>query len=390
MERSYKNIAYLNFWLGLFNPKNGGNLRAHGLFNALNKVTQATLIRVNEVHPDSEPPTWDVYNIKGKSILIHEFISRIFSVITGQGLFLNTDIKNTLIAGNQTNWFEDYSHVLFTSREMLLAAPLIRMINNHVQLIYDSHNVDYLLAESGSFNQKKIRFLEWLIPYLVDEVWCCSEIDRVAFIQLNGRFKGITKVVPNGSTTREFWQAPGKIMNHQPTVGIISSWSYIPNIEGLEWFLTSVLPRLDNEVQVIICGIGTLPTKLIELIDASQKACFIGPVEDVSQFYQIINVVAIPLQKGSGTRLKALEAMSFAKPIVTTSKGIEGISLKNKYNCLVADESTTFADAVNLLLKQKDYATELGTRANNQFQMHYTWEAIVQNLMNESPEVTKT
>ena len=81
------------------------------------------------------------------------------------------------------------------------------------------------------------------------------------------------------------------------SLGILASWNYPPNVEGLEWFLHSVTPLINEDVRVIVCGIGKLPYKLLQRIKIFRNVEFIGSVEDILQFYEATQAIAIPLQR---------------------------------------------------------------------------------------------
>jgi glycosyltransferase involved in cell wall biosynthesis len=377
-----KRVAYINFWSNLFKPHNGGTLRAYGLFNSISKFTHAELINVNGAHNLREvPESWRVQDLNGKAPFYFELPVRLVSIVTRQGFFLSSDSRNFLSAGYLNNWFSGFNSVILTSREMLLVVPVMRFFNRTVKVIYDSHNVDYLLAPPKSTLQRKLRFLERLVPYIVDEVWCCSDVDRDNFTQLNKRFLKITKVVPNGATPRNDLYISAKHHHQLHTLGIIGSWYYPPNVEGLEWFLEAVLPLIDDVIQVRICGIGQLPSFTLEKINSFCNVEFIGRVDDVAEFYKSSHAVAIPLFVGSGTRLKVLEAMSFATPMVSTSKGVEGIPLENGLNCFITDSPSQFARYINQLFSSPALAMEMGQNANKHFHQHYTWDRIVQKAI---------
>ena len=54
-----------------------------------------------------------------------------------------------------------------------------------------------------------------------------------------------------------------------------------------------------------------MPLHLKSRMASSERIEFIGEVSHVSEFYNAISVLAIPLLEGSGTRLKAIESMSY-------------------------------------------------------------------------------
>ncbi len=55
---------------------------------------------------------------------------------------------------------------------------------------------------------------------------------------------------------------------------------------------------------------------------------------------------------GSGTRLKVLEGLSMAKPMVSTALGCEGIDVIDGEHLLIADAPDAFADAVLDLMSE--------------------------------------
>ena len=57
------------------------------------------------------------------------------------------------------------------------------------------------------------------------------------------------------------------------------------------------------------------------------------------------NVYVIPLFVGSGTRIKAFEAMAMGRPVVSTTLGIEGLDVTDGEHFLRADNAADFAAA---------------------------------------------
>ena len=89
---------------------------------------------------------------------------------------------------------------------------------------------------------------------------------------------------------------------------------------------------------------GDAPSEVTGL--ASANVVVTGSVDDVRPYVHRAAVFAVPLRMGSGTRLKVLEGLSMGKPMVSTSLGCEGIDLVHGEHLLIADDATTFADAV--------------------------------------------
>ena len=79
-------------------------------------------------------------------------------------------------------------------------------------------------------------------------------------------------------------------------------------------------------------------------------------VPSVEPYYEAARVVVVPLRSGTGTRLKALEAMAAGRPVVGTSIGLEGIGVTDRKQLLIADDAASFADGVIELLRDDDLA----------------------------------
>ncbi|WP_315819843.1 glycosyltransferase family 4 protein [Paraflavitalea speifideaquila] len=124
---------------------------------------------------------------------------------------------------------------------------------------------------------------------------------------------------------------------------------YGPNREGLLWFCTKVLPNLvkiNSLIRLIVIGKGEPGVELRNALDASYIN-YHGKVKDVDQYYQQANVAVVPLFTGSGTRLKVLEAMSRQVPVISTTKGAEGIDYTAESDILIADEAELFGKKNN-------------------------------------------
>jgi glycosyltransferase involved in cell wall biosynthesis len=72
--------------------------------------------------------------------------------------------------------------------------------------------------------------------------------------------------------------------------------------------------------------------------------------------------------------------MSFSKPVVSTTKGAEGIDYNKNKHLLIADNGNDFSDACCQLLNQDQFATDLGLNARNLVVQHYDWDIVGEQL----------
>ena len=152
--------------------------------------------------------------------------------------------------------------------------------------------------------------------------------------------------------------------------------SYVPNYDGMLYFLDSIFPLiLQQSPQTKIYIVGSNPPKKL-LRRATHNIIITGFVEDVRPYVYRSSVYVVPLRMGGGTRLKVLEAMAMKKPIVTTSIGCEGIEIVNGSSAIIADELQAFADSVVQLQKDSALRQKLITNGYETMRTHYDWNVI--------------
>lgn len=91
-------------------------------------------------------------------------------------------------------------------------------------------------------------------------------------------------------------------------------------------------------------------------------------------------MVVAPLRSGSGTRLKILEALAMAKPVVSTKLGCEGIAVVDGEHLRVADDPDEFANQIVRLMSDRKLATELGLCGRALVESHYSWDVAGRRL----------
>ncbi|MCE5289173.1 MAG: glycosyltransferase family 4 protein [Nocardiaceae bacterium] len=97
-------------------------------------------------------------------------------------------------------------------------------------------------------------------------------------------------------------------------VGFIGNLNYRPNLLSLRSFLERYEARLRSRgITVVVAGFGS------EIVGRwGFRAEVMGTVEHVSEFYSQIDAAVVPIEHGSGIKVKAVEALSYAKPVFAT------------------------------------------------------------------------
>jgi glycosyltransferase involved in cell wall biosynthesis len=84
--------------------------------------------------------------------------------------------------------------------------------------------------------------------------------------------------------------------------------------------------------------------------------------------------VAVPVRIGGGTRLKVVEALSMAKPIVSTSLGCEGLAVTDREHVLIADDADAFAARILELFENHSLGPRLGFAGRSLAEKSYSWQ----------------
>jgi glycosyltransferase involved in cell wall biosynthesis len=142
----------------------------------------------------------------------------------------------------------------------------------------------------------------------------------------------------------------------------IGTMYWPPNIDSVKWFIAEVLPHIRKQRPAVIFDVvgARPPQELLELGKADPRINVTGYVEDPLPYLQRAGVMVVPLRAGGGMRVKILNAMAQALPIVTTTLGCEGLAVEHGKHVLIADTPKDFAQATLRVLEERACADELG------------------------------
>jgi glycosyltransferase involved in cell wall biosynthesis len=88
----------------------------------------------------------------------------------------------------------------------------------------------------------------------------------------------------------------------------------------------------------------------------------------------------VPLQDGGGTRMKILDYFAAGVPVISTSKGIEGIPVAHEHEALIIDDFEEISAAIEELLENSDKAAAISEAASN-FVDSLGWDAVVRRYL---------
>jgi|GEM_PF-2381342 len=232
---------------------------------------------------------------------------------------------------------------------------------------------------SKIYLRRLIKFENYLLQ-TYDDVLVCSDDDRKV-IQ-NRDHRATIHTIPNSVPL----QPAPQVLQDRDVLNIlfVGIMTYGPNRDGVIWFCRDILPLIRNQTK-IRCGVSLVgfdPQADIQALASLDSVIVTGGVESVRPYYENCDLVIAPIRYGAGTRIKILEAMSFQKPVVSTTIGAEGIDVEDGRNILLGDNPDAFARACVELLESAAMRQSMGREGRKCVEEKYS-ESVVAEKLNQ-------
>jgi sugar transferase (PEP-CTERM/EpsH1 system associated) len=306
---------------------------------------------------------------------------QLLSVVRGRSYLLNLfSLKEVQSALDKMLACDHYDAVFFESA--LVAGYRLPA---GVKVIIDQHNIEHELLRL-TYEQEKIGLRKWYNWYeyrLVKraEIERCRNADLVLVTSERERhiLKGLLpenliEVVRMGIDI----EAYGEIcvvqeVPHQ--IIFTGTMNYYPNINGVLFFAQQCWPLIRAQVPDATWKIvGRNPPPEVQRLAELPGVTVIGSVPDVRPYLATSAVAIAPLQIGSGTRVKILEAFAMRKAVVSTSIGYQGLAVESGKHLLIEDQPEAFVQAVVKLLHNPSMRIALGSAGRALVEAEYSWE----------------
>ena len=209
---------------------------------------------------------------------------------------------------------------------------LIKLFGNNQKMVFIAHNIERDIYESHCSNAENslkkwlysressmIEKLELKILKRATEVWTLTDYDASYFSKLN-RDNTVKALALPPVVNRQL----EKPIEKKFDIGIIGSWTWKFNEDGLRWFFESVYPELPGNLSIHVAGKGADWLK-----NKYSNVQYEGFVPDAQLFMAQARVIALPTLGGSGIQIKALDALASGSAIVATPTSMRGISFSS-------------------------------------------------------------
>jgi sugar transferase (PEP-CTERM/EpsH1 system associated) len=163
---------------------------------------------------------------------------------------------------------------------------------------------------------------------------------------------------------------------NEQAVVFTGAMDYWPNIDGVSWFVSDMLPRLRAHwPRARFYIVGRSPSPQVQAL-ASEHVVVTGTVPDVRPYLQHAAAVVAPLRVARGIQNKILEAMAMEQAVITVPSCADAIGASSEQGLLRADDADGFLQSLQQLLDAPPaQVAALGREARRFVLQGFSWQA---------------
>lgn len=381
-------ILFLSTWFPS-PPDNGSKIRVSHLLRALGRRHRVTLLafafgtadpdhtqslmkhceQMHVVHQDPHRPTRLAWRLR--------FFSPV--PVAAQPVPAMARLVRETVQG------QDFDVVVASTKGMASyalreTAPTVRVLEEHNS---STRQMEERYRKQSSplsrvrcwISWQKARQHEKRICQRFDLITMVSEQDRSTTRVLLADTPVPIHVLPNGVDCAH--NRPGLAQIRPFRLIYNGALTYSANHDAMAYFLSEIYPRIRREIpETSLTITGSLDGIDLSGLALDDSVTLSGHVEDIRPVVAGSAVCVIPLREGGGTRIKILEAMALGTPVISTTKGAEGLKVVDGEHLILAVDPADFAARTVQLLQDGALQRRLAGNARRLVQKQYDWAHI--------------
>jgi glycosyltransferase involved in cell wall biosynthesis len=324
--------------------------------------------------------------------------------------FISKSFRKRIVAVLQSGEFD------VVQLETLFMCPYISTIRKHstARIVLRAHNIEHLIWERIA-EETKNPLKKWYTRRLartlrIFEETAVLDVDGIVAITPNDAeyFDGLVRQekleignwkfefpisnfqfptlksprvidLPFGLNPGSYLNLPGPL--EFPSLFSLGSMNWIPNQDGIRWFLRDVWPDIHNQFPDLKYYLaGREMPQWMRSLDVP-NVIVLGEVENSRDFLASKAIMIVPLFSGSGIRVKIIEGMAAGKTIISTSIGAEGIRCTHLENILIADAPCEFFEMISICVTESALCAKIGKQARKLIGKEYNTLFLIQKLI---------
>jgi polysaccharide biosynthesis protein PslH len=256
-----------------------------------------------------------------------------------------------------------------------------------VPTVLDHHNVEsHMMARRAGNEAGKLKRIYFSFEAgklrNAERTWCTAATHNITCSDTDGsRLLDVApgasvSTIANGVDTDHFSPLPRSGDRHR--LLFIGTMNWYPNVRAVEHLICEIWPLLRGSqphLGIDIVGANP-PSWLVDLAASEPRILFHGFVEDIRPIMSDALAFICPIEDGGGTKLKVLNALAMALPLIAHPIACEGIDVENGKSVLFAQSPAEFAEAVAQVGRDPDLRHRLGTAGRRLAEQQYSVDAV--------------
>lgn len=286
--------------------------------------------------------------------------------------------------------------------ESVFSAVYVPVIRSHsnAKIVLSAHNIEHQIWNKVISTEKnmlkkwylyiqnqRLKTFEECLFREVDGITAVTDKDKKEILSIVPE-KPIV-VTPNGLNMDAFPLTPFE-QQHLQSIFFLGSLDWIPNQQGILWFLDHVWNKVlskNKNIHLIVAG-KNIPEWLMNKKMTNVR--YYSNVPDVKELYDNYAIMVVPLLAGSGIRVKIIEGMAYGKCIISTTIGAEGVPYTHQKDIIIADTPDEFANAIIELIQNPNMIRQIQQNARQLAELHYNRERVYLPLIKLYHELINT
>lgn len=382
-------------------PFDGGKIAMRAMAEGLRKAghsvdqwvldtpRQPILSAENTAHPDKLFSGKLDTRIKALAALKNFLFSRTSYNIQR---FENKDIAIEIARLIKTNGYQ------IVQAESIFALALIAPILAELQIpvVLRAHNAEHMIWErmaAASSNplvsfylrtmSKRLKNDELHLMSRVQGLIAISDSDMKLFRSLGYRGKSVVAGIP----ALRILDSDANYPTNTAQIFHLGAMDWLPNREGIEWFLDKVWPQLSAHFPQLNLSLAgkSMPESIRK---RATDRIVIEQAENASEYMLSRGMMIVPLRSGGGIRAKIIEGLALGRIILTTSVGAEGIPVKHREHAFICDTAAEFIEAIEFLQLHPEAIEQVSKNARTFARVNYSLEEVTRPVIDLYNELT--
>jgi glycosyltransferase involved in cell wall biosynthesis len=310
------------------------------------------------------PPYGEELQKRGIEIIYHPYFKRVRDYLVSHGSEFDAVVLSRCDFARK--------HIADTR----LHAPRSRIIFDTVDLHFVRTDREAQITSDPETREKarQKQELEYDLIDQADETWVVSSVEQ----------KLLREARPDKSV--EIVPTIAEIPGSKNPFALRRDWLFIggfqhtPNIDAVLFFVQKIYPLVSEhlrDAKFYIIG-DKAPPEIVAL--ATERIIVAGLQRDVQPFFDSVKLSVAPLRFGAGVKGKINQSMAYGVPVVATSLAVEGMSLIDREDVLVADEPEAFARALIELYESEELWNRLSENGIRKTRDLYSTDAARKKL----------